>query len=54
MRTFMLGVTTMVLMAAPAFAQTERAYITGVGGVAITPDTHSADGRWMRRTGSRA
>jgi hypothetical protein len=43
MRTFMLGVTIMVLMAPPAFAQTERAYITGVGGVAITPDTHSAD-----------
>jgi len=43
MREFLIGVSALLLPAAPAFAQTERGYISGVGGVAITQDATSAD-----------
>jgi opacity protein-like surface antigen len=44
MRGLMMVAATMALLTAgPASAQTERGYITGVGGFAVTPDTTSAD-----------
>ena len=43
MRAVMMAVTVAVLTAAPLFAQTERGYVTGVGGFAVTPDTTSGD-----------
>jgi opacity protein-like surface antigen len=41
MRMFISVAATIVLFAMPAFAQTERGYVEGSGGFAITPDTTS-------------
>ena len=43
MRALTIVATISVLTAAPLYAQTERAYVTGVGGFAATPDTTSGD-----------
>ena len=42
MRTVLMAATVCVLTAAPVLAQTERGYVTGVGGFAATP---TKDGR---------
>src|SRR3989442_14221078 len=43
MRAVIMAATATVLMAAPLFAQTERGYVTGIGGFTVTPDTTSGD-----------
>jgi len=43
MRVVMIVATVTMLTAAPLFAQTERGYVTGVGGFAVTPDTTSGE-----------
>ena len=43
MRATFMAVTVSALIAAPAFAQTERGYITGIGGFAVTPDVTAGD-----------
>jgi opacity protein-like surface antigen len=43
MRALLLVVLAVVLTPAPSFAQSERGYLSGVGGFAITPDTTSRD-----------
>lgn len=43
MKTLWIVVITVVMAPALAFAQTERAYVSGIGGFAMTPDTTSRD-----------
>jgi opacity protein-like surface antigen len=43
MRALWIATTVALLTAAPSWAQTERGYVTGVGGFATTPDTTSRD-----------
>ena len=43
MKALMIAATFTLLTAAPLKAQTERGYITGVGGFAVSPDTTSGD-----------
>ena len=43
MRVLMITVTLVMLTAAPSFAQTERGYISGIGGFTTTPDTTARD-----------
>lgn len=43
MRALMIAAILTLLTAAPLVAQTERGYLTGVGGFAVTPDTTSGD-----------
>jgi len=43
MKVLSLAVTLVALAAGPAFAQTERGYVTGAGGFAVSPDTTSGD-----------
>jgi opacity protein-like surface antigen len=43
MRALMIVATVTLLTTAPLYAQSERGYITGVGGFAATPDTTSGD-----------
>src|SRR5437867_1785567 len=43
MKAMMIGAAISLLTAAPLYAQTERGYVTGVGGFAATPDTTSGD-----------
>jgi hypothetical protein len=43
MKALMIVATVTLLTAAPLYAQTERGYVTGVGGFAATPDTTSGD-----------
>jgi opacity protein-like surface antigen len=43
MRELIIGITAVVITAAPSFAQTERGYLTGVGGFAVTPNVTSSD-----------
>ena len=43
MRAVIIAATATVFIAAPLFAQTERGYVTGIGGFAVTPDTTSGD-----------
>jgi hypothetical protein len=43
MKTLWIVVIAIVMAPALAFAQTERAYVSGIGGFAMTPDTTSGD-----------
>jgi opacity protein-like surface antigen len=43
MRALMIAATITLLTAAPLVAQTERGYVAGVGGFAVSPDTTSGD-----------
>src|SRR5919109_1316797 len=43
MKVFVLAGTLITLIAAPAFAQTERGVVTAAGGFAVTPETTSGD-----------
>ena len=43
MKALMIVASVTLLTAAPLYAQTERGYVTGVGGFAATPDTTSGD-----------
>ena len=43
MKTLWIVVIAVAMTPALAFAQTERAYVSGIGGFAITPDTTSGD-----------
>jgi len=43
MRALVLAATVTLLTAAPLLAQTERGYVTGLGGFAVTPETTSGD-----------
>ena len=43
MKALMIVATVTLVTAAPLYAQTERGYVTGVGGFAATPDTTSGD-----------
>src|SRR5947207_12902 len=43
MRAVIIAATATVFIAAPLVAQTERGYVTGIGGFAVTPETTSGD-----------
>ena len=43
MRVLITAAAVAMLTAAPLFAQTERGYVTGIGGFAVTPDKTSGD-----------
>ncbi len=43
MRALMITLIAIVLTAAPSYAQTERGYVSGIGGFTVTPDTTSRD-----------
>jgi len=43
MRVLTIAVTGILMTAAPSFAQTERGYLSGIGGFTVAPDTTSGD-----------